>query len=60
MNLWTYSKCVSSEKATYLVDLIKVVGLNSLESFLVVGAWELRIHSRLRVVVGVLESQEVY
>ena len=51
---------MSSEKATYLVDLIKVVGLNSLESFLVVGAWELGIHSRLRVVVGVLESQEVY
>ena len=51
---------MSSEKATYLVDLIKVVGLNSLESFLVVGAWELRIYSRLRVVVGVLESQEVY
>lgn len=51
--------CVNA-KATYLVNLIKVVGLNIFESFLVVGPWELRILGRLSVVVGVLESQEVY
>jgi hypothetical protein len=60
MNLRDYSKCVSTQKATYLVNLIMVVGLSSLESFLKLGAWRLLIHSRLRIVVGVLESQEVY
>lgn len=44
----------------YLVSLIKVVRLNSLDSFLVLGAWVLGPHSWLGVIIGVLESQKVY
>lgn len=53
-------KTLINRSLKYLISLVKVVGLNSLEGLLVLGPWELSLHAGLRVVVWVLKSQEVY